>query len=156
MGIVSSELTLNLGEFSPNQNVKFVISIKKRSWCIINVPKMSFIFVKTYSQMKKSAFLFLVMVSLVILSSCTSSRSTAGAGCNMNRNLVGYKWWIENHYNIKKEANWPLFYLGCGAGGIRTHVQTYSPKAFYMLILELIVGKRQEPNKPTISVAGWS
>jgi len=29
----------------------------------------------------------------------------------------------------------------CGAGGIRTHVQTYSPKAFYMLILELIVGQ---------------
>jgi len=44
----------------------------------------------------------------------------------------------------------------CGAGGIRTHVQTYSPKAFYMLILELIVGKWQEPDKPTISVAEWS
>ena len=41
----------------------------------------------------------------------------------------------------------------CGAGGIRTHVQTYSPKAFYMLILELIVEKLQEPNKPTVSVA---
>jgi len=40
-----------------------------------------------------------------------------------------------------------------GAGGIRTHVQTYSPKAFYMLILELIVEKLQEPNKPTVSVA---
>lgn len=40
-----------------------------------------------------------------------------------------------------------------GAGGIRTHVQTYSSKAFYMLILELIVGKRQEPNEPTASVA---
>jgi len=44
----------------------------------------------------------------------------------------------------------------CGAGGIRTHVQTYSPNAFYMLILELIVRKRQEPNEPTVSVAEWS
>jgi len=37
----------------------------------------------------------------------------------------------------------------CGAGGIRTHVQTYPPKAFYMLILEFFVGNLQEPNKPT-------
>ena len=41
----------------------------------------------------------------------------------------------------------------CGAGGIRTHVQTYSPYTFYMLILELIVGKMQEPNKPTFFLA---
>ena len=43
-----------------------------------------------------------------------------------------------------------------GAGGIRTHVQTYSPNAFYMLILELIVRKQQGPNEPTVSVAEWS
>jgi len=45
---------------------------------------------------------------------------------------------------------------GSGAGGIRTHVQTYSPNAFYMLILELIVRKQQGPNEPTVSVAEWS
>jgi len=44
----------------------------------------------------------------------------------------------------------------CGAGGIRTHVQTYPPKAFYMLILELIVGNLQEPKEPIVSLAGWS
>ncbi len=55
----------------------------------------------------------------------------------------------------KKRGYYASFFI-CGAGGIRTHVQTYSPKAFYMLILELIVGKLQEPDKPTISVAEWS
>jgi site-specific DNA recombinase len=44
----------------------------------------------------------------------------------------------------------------CGGEGIRTPVQTYSPKAFYMLIPALIVGKQQEPDKPIISLAGWS
>ena len=40
-----------------------------------------------------------------------------------------------------------------GAGGSRTLVQTYSPKAFYMLITALIVGNRQELSKPTGSVS---
>ena len=52
-------------------------------------------------------------------------------------------------------SNWERL-TPCGAGGIRTHVQTYSPNAFYMLILELIVRKRQGPNEPTVSVAEWS
>ena len=43
-----------------------------------------------------------------------------------------------------------------GGEGSRTPVQTYSAKAFYMLILVLIVGKQQEPGKPIISLAGWS
>ena len=43
-----------------------------------------------------------------------------------------------------------------GGEGIRTPVQTYSPKAFYMLIPALIVGKPQEPDKPMASLAGWS
>ena len=43
-----------------------------------------------------------------------------------------------------------------GAEGNRTPVQTYSPKAFYMLILVLIVGKWQEPVEPNISLAGFS
>jgi hypothetical protein len=43
-----------------------------------------------------------------------------------------------------------------GAGESRTPVQTYSTKAFYMLILALIVGKKPEPNKPISSLAGWS
>ena len=41
----------------------------------------------------------------------------------------------------------------CGAGGIRTHVQTYSRKAFYMLISALFVETWQELSKPTMSVA---
>ena len=40
-----------------------------------------------------------------------------------------------------------------GAEGNRTPVQTYSPKAFYMLILVLIVGKWQEPVEPITSLA---
>ncbi len=43
-----------------------------------------------------------------------------------------------------------------GGEGNRTPVQTYSPKAFYMLIPALIVGKRQGPDKPIVSLAGWS
>jgi len=43
-----------------------------------------------------------------------------------------------------------------GAEGSRTPVQTSSPKAFYMLIPALIVGRRQGPDKPIVSLAGWS
>ena len=43
-----------------------------------------------------------------------------------------------------------------GGEGIRTPVQTYSPKAFYMLIPALFVGKQQEPDTPIVSLAGWS
>ncbi len=56
-------------------------------------------------------------------------------------------------FNRAERLNLWEGYNPCGAGGIRTHVQTYSPKAFYMLIMELIVEKLQEPNKPTVSVA---
>jgi hypothetical protein len=48
-----------------------------------------------------------------------------------------------------------LFVVG-GAEGIRTPVQTYSVKAFYMFIPALIVGKQQEPDTPIVSLAGWS
>jgi len=41
-----------------------------------------------------------------------------------------------------------------GAGGIRTRVQTYSPKAFYMLISLLLVGNKPEMNKPIYCLAG--
>ena len=41
-----------------------------------------------------------------------------------------------------------------GAGGIRTRVQTYSPKAFYMLISLLFVGIEPGKNKPIQSLAG--
>ena len=43
-----------------------------------------------------------------------------------------------------------------GGDRIRTGVQTYPPKAFYMLITALIVGKKQEQHEPTFSLAGWS
>jgi hypothetical protein len=43
-----------------------------------------------------------------------------------------------------------------GAEGSRTPVQTYSPKAFYMLIPALIVGRWPGPDKPTVSLAEWS
>lgn len=43
-----------------------------------------------------------------------------------------------------------------GAEGNRTPVQTYSPKAFYMLISLLIVGDEPETNKPIHHLAVWS
>jgi len=43
-----------------------------------------------------------------------------------------------------------------GGEGIRTPVQTYSPKAFYMLIPALIVGEQQEPDTPIAPLAEWS
>jgi hypothetical protein len=58
-------------------------------------------------------------------------------------------------YIEKKRENRMILSSG-GGEGIRTPVQTYSPKAFYMLIPALIVGKQQEPDKPIVSLAGWS
>jgi hypothetical protein len=43
-----------------------------------------------------------------------------------------------------------------GGEGNRTPVQTYSSKAFYMLIPLFIVGKWQGAGKPTRSLAVWS
>ena len=43
-----------------------------------------------------------------------------------------------------------------GAEGNRTPVQTYSSKAFYMLISLLLVGDEPEMNKPIHRLAGWS
>ena len=43
-----------------------------------------------------------------------------------------------------------------GAEGNRTPVQTYSSKAFYMLISLLLVGDEQEMNKPIHRLAGLS
>ena len=40
-----------------------------------------------------------------------------------------------------------------GGDRIRTGVQTYSPKAFYMLILLLIVGNEQEKDQPIQNLA---
>ena len=40
--------------------------------------------------------------------------------------------------------------------GIEPAVQTYSSKAFYMLISLLFVGDEQETNKPIHHLAGWS
>gem|GEM_PF-1136065 len=40
--------------------------------------------------MKKYGFLLLILSALVVVSSCTSGKSVAG-GCQMNRNMVGYK-----------------------------------------------------------------
>ena len=34
----------------------------------------------------------------------------------------------------------------CGAGGIRTHVRTRKPYAFYMLIPDNVFGHQQEPD----------
>jgi hypothetical protein len=40
-----------------------------------------------------------------------------------------------------------------GGDRIRTGVQTHSPKAFYMFIPALIVGKQQETDEPIVSLA---
>jgi hypothetical protein len=57
-----------------------------------------------------------------------------------------------------------MFYelLGCfditksGGEEIRTPVQTYPSKAFYMLICLLLVGRWQGNNKPNISLAEYA
>jgi site-specific DNA recombinase len=43
-----------------------------------------------------------------------------------------------------------------GGEGIRTPVQTYSPKAFYMFIPALVVGRRPGSDEPNASLAGWA
>ena len=43
-----------------------------------------------------------------------------------------------------------------GAGGSRTLVQTYPPKAFYMLIPALFFGNRQGQDEPTCSLSAFA
>ncbi len=45
------------------------------------------------------------------------------------------------------------FFIYRGGDRARTGVQTYSSKAFYMLICSLIVGRAQGNNKPTFFLA---
>jgi hypothetical protein len=52
--------------------------------------------------------------------------------------------------DFKSTLSW--FCTSCGAGGIRTLVQTSSKNAFYMLILWLIVGSRPVRGNPTCSL----
>ena len=54
---------------------------------------------------------------------------------------------------IKKGGAYQPF---CGAAGSRTLVQTYSSKAFYMLISLLFVGDVPEMNKPIHHLAEYS
>jgi len=58
-------------------------------------------------------------------------------------------------YIKKKRGNLAISPSGGGEGN-RTPVQTQPPKAFYMLIPALIVGRRPGPDKPTSSLAEWS
>jgi len=57
--------------------------------------------------------------------------------------------------DLKNKSRFTINRLS-GAGGSRTRVQTYSPKAFYMLISLLFVGIEQEMNKPILYLAAWS
>jgi hypothetical protein len=43
-----------------------------------------------YKPMKKKIYFILFLAVIAFASSCTTSRSSAGGGCSMNRNLVGY------------------------------------------------------------------
>jgi len=52
----------------------------------------------------------------------------------------------------KKRENFTIF-PSSGGEGNRTPVQTYSSKAFYMLICKLFVGIQQDCNKPIVSLA---
>ena len=56
--------------------------------------------------------------------------------------------------NYKKRNRPELAVSLSGAEGNRTPVQTYSSKAFYMLISLLIVGDEPETNKPIHHLAG--
>ena len=57
------------------------------------------------------------------------------------------------HFAYTMMINQQLAVFFGGGDRSRTGVQTYSPKAFYMFISALFVGKLQEQNKPTISLA---
>ncbi len=59
---------------------------------------------------------------------------------------------------VKKRRTQILFCILRNGGGDRnrTGVQTYPPKAFYMFISALLVGKVQERNTPTSSLAVYS
>ncbi|MEY3058781.1 MAG: hypothetical protein RL000_133 [Bacteroidota bacterium] len=57
---------------------------------MLNSNHFSFIFDYQTKPMKKKIYLILFLVVVVFVSSCTTSRGTAGGGCSMNRNFVGY------------------------------------------------------------------
>lgn len=52
---------------------------------------MSFIFAKQNQKMKKIRLAAIILSAVFVLASCTTYRGSAGGGCQMNRNLVGYK-----------------------------------------------------------------
>lgn len=56
-------------------------------------------------------------------------------------------------YGLSQYCALPQHVHFCGAGEGRTPVQTYSPKAFYMLISLLFVGVAPEKNKPMQNLA---
>ena len=41
--------------------------------------------------MRKPVVLLFILASIIVFSYCTTYRGSAGGGCQMNRNLVGYK-----------------------------------------------------------------
>jgi len=63
---------------------------------------------------------------------------------------------LQKFAKLKAEHSWLINYcipLGCGAGGIRTLVQTSSRSAFYMLISYLIVGAGLQKSHDTTPVS---
>lgn len=59
---------------------------------------------------------------------------------------------VDNLKRPGKVSDTRPFYMGCGAGGIRTPVQTSSRTAFYMLSHRLIVGRRMARGRPALTV----
>jgi len=59
-------------------------------------------------------------------------------------------------FGNNKKSHFKSGFTICGGEETRTPVQTYSSKAFYMLICLLFVGRWQENNKPNISLAEYS
>lgn len=78
-------------EKHPKPDVKFSLKRKKRILFILKQLKFSFIFVLNYQTMKKITIPALLVIITLVVTSCTTYRGNAGGGCQMNRNLVGYK-----------------------------------------------------------------
>jgi len=88
------------------------------------------------------------------LDSWADQKVTAGADRMQN-----YFFRHSGSIKIEKPAGLAGFSILCkisGAGGSRTPVQTYPPKAFYMFIWLLFVGNEQGTGKPIHSLAGCS
>lgn len=69
-------------------------------------------------------------------------------------NALEYKFWgVFVYIFVYLSCKLLIINVYCGAGGIRTHVQTGKPYAFYTLILDFVFRAAARPRPPTTALS---